>query len=190
MANPLPPSQGRLAGAAYSESAAFGRRFRIRVSGRRSVATSEGCLRVNRWFSDSEGGAQGIVSTSCESSDCLRSDMPAVQARAAAGRLYGRRSDEIALCRLSRRSILRVLLRILDCQPSKTSRAWRGCCGCLRSCVAAHTTTVDDGHRLRPRGPGLAAATTSAPLLPHLKVKALKDAADACCCVSGSSSRG
>ena len=154
------PAAAQTFGLMRRDSAAFGRRFRIRVSGRRSVATSEGCLRVNRCFSDSEGGTQGIDSTSRESSDCLRSDMHAVQARATAGRLYGRRSDEIALCRLSHRSLLRVLLRVLDCQPSKTSRAWRGCCGCSRSCVAAHTTTVENGHRLRLRGRGLAAATT------------------------------
>ena len=76
----------------------------------------------------------------------LRSDMSALQARSTAEQLYGRGFDEIAVWRLSHRSLLRLLRHLLDCQPSKTSRAWRDCRGCLRGCIATRITALEGGH--------------------------------------------
>lgn len=87
-----------------------------------------------------------VCSFPCRESDrCVRLDMPALQARAKAGRLYCRRSDGIALQRLCDRSVLRDLCRILADQRSGASRArrhgggdlWALITGCRRSSAFA-----------------------------------------------------
>jgi hypothetical protein len=109
---------------------------------------------VNRCFSDSEGGAQGIDSRSRESSDCLRSDMPAVQAQAAAARLSVADLMRLLYVGYPIEAHCAFCCEFWTVSLRKRVELGEVVAAACGTCVVTHTTTVDDGHRLRAARPG------------------------------------